>query len=67
MSRYSRIILALLLIGIFVVAFRSGQAVPLETIKLPPGFKISIYAAGVRNAREMALGFGRQTATVVAP
>ena len=29
---------------------------PLDTIKLPPGFAIDIYATGVRNARQMALG-----------
>ena len=29
---------------------------PLDTIKLPPGFAIEIYATGVRNARQMALG-----------
>ncbi len=28
----------------------------LKNIKLPPGFKIEIYASGVRSAREMALG-----------
>jgi glucose/arabinose dehydrogenase len=31
-------------------------ALPLEHIKLPPGFEISIYASGVENARSMALG-----------
>ena len=29
---------------------------PLDLIKLPPGFKIEIYASGVTNAREMTLG-----------
>src|SRR5688572_23956420 len=29
---------------------------PLDLIKLPPGFKIEIYASGVTNARELALG-----------
>jgi glucose/arabinose dehydrogenase len=29
---------------------------PLDLIKLPPGFKIAIYASGVTNAREMTLG-----------
>jgi len=56
MSRYFRVVLAVLMIGLFVAALRSGQALPLEKIKLPPGFSISIYATGVRNAREMALG-----------
>src|SRR5919198_635756 len=56
MSRYFRPILAILIIGLFVTALRSRQALPLEKIKLPPGFSISVYATGVRNAREMALG-----------
>ena len=29
---------------------------PLDTIKLPPGFQIKLYAGGAENAREMALG-----------
>jgi glucose/arabinose dehydrogenase len=29
---------------------------PLTDIKLPPGFTISLYADGVTNARQMALG-----------
>ena len=32
------------------------QKLPLERIKLPPGFSIEIYASGVQNARQMALG-----------
>src|SRR5438128_5433562 len=56
MSRYFRPIFAIVIIAVFVAALRSGQALPLEKIKLPPGFSISIYATGVRNAREMALG-----------
>jgi glucose/arabinose dehydrogenase len=32
-----------------------GLALPLEQIKLPPGFEISIYASGVENARSMTL------------
>src|SRR5580693_7061376 len=31
-------------------------AVPLDKLKLPPGFKISIFAEGVADARGMALG-----------
>jgi glucose/arabinose dehydrogenase len=56
MSRYLRPVLAVVIIGLFVVALRSGQALPLDKIKLPSGFSISIYATGVRNARQMALG-----------
>ena len=34
----------------------SGSDLPLDTIKLPPGFKISLYAGNVPGARSMALG-----------
>lgn len=33
----------------------SGNGVPLETIRLPPGFEISLYATNVPNARSMTL------------
>ncbi len=33
-----------------------ANALPLEKIKLPPGFTISLYAEKITNAREMALG-----------
>jgi glucose/arabinose dehydrogenase len=33
----------------------SSLALPLEQIKLPPGFEISIYASDVKNARSMTL------------
>jgi glucose/arabinose dehydrogenase len=58
MSRYFRPIVAVLILAAFVIALRSGQVLPLEKVKLPPGFSISVYAAGVRNPREMALGPG---------
>ena len=32
-----------------------AQTLPLERIKLPPGFEISLYASGVKNARSMTL------------
>ena len=33
----------------------SPESLPLQSIKLPPGFSISIYASGLRNARSLAL------------
>lgn len=33
----------------------SAQTLPLRTIKLPPGFEISVYASDVPNARSLAL------------
>ena len=47
-----------LLVG-FALAVQTQPAptkLPLETIKLPPGFAIDVYATGVQNARQMALG-----------
>jgi len=34
----------------------SAQSYPLETIKLPPGFRIAVFAGGIVNPRQMALG-----------
>src|SRR6059058_3697994 len=56
MARYIRAVLGILIVALFISAARRPDTVPLEKIKLPPGFSISVYASGVRNAREMALG-----------
>jgi glucose/arabinose dehydrogenase len=37
-------------------AYAQDKSLPLDKIKLPPGFKISLYADQVPNAREMVLG-----------
>src|SRR5436190_217027 len=58
MSRSIRM-LGVLLAGLASLAACSAKgadSLHLEQIKLPPGFKITVYAAGVPNAREMALG-----------
>jgi glucose/arabinose dehydrogenase len=39
----------------FLVWTVDAQSLPLERIKLPPGFEISIYASGVKDARSMTL------------
>jgi glucose/arabinose dehydrogenase len=39
-----------------VVWRANAQTLPLERIKLPPGFEISLYASGLKEARSMALG-----------
>lgn len=48
-----------LLIGLLLLS-QTPQPAPkvlaLESIKLPPGFSIAVYAEGVTNARQMALG-----------
>ena len=56
MARYIRAVLGILIVALFISAARRPDTVPLDKIKLPPGFSISVYASGVRNAREMALG-----------
>jgi glucose/arabinose dehydrogenase len=40
----------------FLCSRTSGQALPLETINLPAGFAIELYAHNVPDARSMALG-----------
>jgi glucose/arabinose dehydrogenase len=47
------------ILALLLLAGSSGQTpaqLPLDQIKLPPGFAIDLYATGVRNARQMALG-----------
>jgi glucose/arabinose dehydrogenase len=50
-----------ILIGIAALAAGQAPSPPpqkpsLDSIKLPPGFVIDVYASGVQNARQMALG-----------
>ncbi len=47
--------LALLLLLVAPGTFAQSK-LPLERIKLPPGFEITVFAEGVSNARSMALG-----------
>ena len=50
----------LLMLSLFaLVAFQApapSQKPGVETLKLPPGFSIEVYATGVQDARQMALG-----------
>ena len=48
--------LAVLAATIATVAAQSPQPLPLDQIKLPPGFSIDLYATGVPHAREMVMG-----------
>jgi len=51
--------IALLRAGLACVLFAHAacaQRLPLERIKLPPGFEISIFASGIPDARSLALG-----------
>jgi glucose/arabinose dehydrogenase len=47
---------------VFIVAFSactgSDTKLPLDQLRLPPGFTITVYAENVRNARSLALGPG---------
>jgi glucose/arabinose dehydrogenase len=45
----------LLLVALCHAPAADGQQLPLDQIKLPPGFKIEMYATGVANARSLAL------------
>lgn len=50
-------LIPLLVVGAIALQSQPAPAkLPLETIKLPPGFAIDVYATGVQNARQMALG-----------
>jgi len=51
--------IAPLLAAVLLVAHAQSQPdkkLPVEEIKLPPGFAIEVYATGVNDARQMALG-----------
>jgi glucose/arabinose dehydrogenase len=48
----------LVLLVVCVAGIAAGGEVRLDTIKLPPGFEIGVYAANVADARSMALGPG---------
>lgn len=55
---YRMIVLAAVSAGCVLTSLTCARAgsLPLEQIRLPPGFSISLYAADVPNARGMALG-----------
>ena len=50
-----RILPLLVVLFTAVPAFAQGR-LPLDRVKLPPGFTIEVFAEGVQNARSMALG-----------
>ncbi|QJR15994.1 PQQ-dependent sugar dehydrogenase [Usitatibacter palustris] len=50
---------ATLLLALLAPLTATAQSkLPLDKIKLPPGFEITVFAEGVKNARSMALGEG---------
>ena len=46
----------LALMGFALAAATANAALPIESIKLPPGFEISLFAENVTNARSLVLG-----------
>jgi glucose/arabinose dehydrogenase len=52
----ARLLILLTLLPLLAISPQTPQKLPLDQIKLPPGFAIDVYAEGVRNARQMALG-----------
>jgi glucose/arabinose dehydrogenase len=56
MSGVQRLAVALAATALTGVASTGHAAPPLQQLKVPPGFHVSIYSNGVPNAREMALG-----------
>ena len=56
MNRRSLVALCCLAAGLLAVSAASRAALPLDRIKLPPGFEITLFAEGVQDARSMALG-----------
>jgi glucose/arabinose dehydrogenase len=46
-------------IALSAAQFALAQRPPVENIKLPPGFEISVFAGDVPNARSLALGKGK--------
>lgn len=43
-------------LSVLALPLLAAAAPPIERVKLPPGFSISVFAEGVTNARSMALG-----------
>jgi glucose/arabinose dehydrogenase len=52
MSRYKRFLIIIFFLAVVLFCL-SGESLPLKSIKLPPGFKIEVFASGVDNARSM--------------
>ena len=53
---FKRLLSAISATAVAAWASQAPPALPLDQIKLPPGFTINLYATGVTNAREMVLG-----------
>jgi len=50
---------AALAFGVLLALPASAERLPIDRIKLPPGFEISVFADNVPNARSLALGKGQ--------
>lgn len=49
---------ATLLVSLACLDAQSAATVPLDKISLPPGFRIDVYASGLKNPRSLTLGSG---------
>jgi glucose/arabinose dehydrogenase len=54
--RYMNNISHFVLIFFSLLVTGANAALPIESIKLPPGFEVSVFAEGVTNARSLVLG-----------
>ncbi len=58
LSYAARCIVLIAMLGIAAAATAQSAGLRLDLIKLPPGFEIAVFAAGVDNARQLARGPG---------
>ncbi len=55
-SYFMRVLTGCLVLVGLLSSYASQAALPLEKVKLPKGFSISVFAKGVKNARSLVLG-----------
>lgn len=52
----TQLILTMAILSLFMLPACHGQELPLDTVELPPGFEIELYADDLPDARSLALG-----------
>jgi glucose/arabinose dehydrogenase len=55
-NRGLAILILLISCAVLAIGTAARRDIPVNSIKLPPGFSINIFASGIENARSMALG-----------
>src|SRR5258705_345335 len=58
MKRNLSVLVRLACVAVLAAPPAAAQRLPLERIKLPPGFEISVFAEDLPNARALAVGKG---------